>query len=90
MAHDDAGTPVTLPASFTVEWALSLTEKLDAASQHGNPAALRAVLPVEVLIGLWQAATTVLAAEPTLLEVSRWTTRDMCKESGTFLTRSHL
>ena len=79
MAHDDAATPVTIPALYTVEWARSLTEKLDAASQHGDPAALRAVLPVEVLIGLWQAATTVLAAEPTLLEVSKWTKRDKCK-----------
>lgn len=70
MALDDAATPITLPASYTVEWALSLTQKLDAASQNSDAAALRAVLPTEVLIGLWQAATTVLAAEPTLLEVN--------------------
>lgn len=69
MALDDAATPITLPASYTVEWALSLTQKLDAASQNGDAAALRAVLPAEVLIGLWQAATIVLATEPTLLEV---------------------
>ena len=76
MAFDDAAQksviePVVLPVTYTVEFALSLTAKLDAVSQRGDPAALRAVLPVEVLSELWQAAAAVLSREPTLLEVSR-------------------
>lgn len=75
MANDNATLiaaiePVKFPVTFTPEWALSLTQKLDAASQIGDPAALCAVLPLEVLSQLWLAATSVLAIEPTLLEVS--------------------
>lgn len=78
MAFDNAARiaaiqPVTLPVTYTVDWALSLTRKLDAASQIGDPTALSAVLPVEVLSELWQAATRILATEPTLLEVSKQT-----------------
>ena len=76
MAFDSAAQegviePVVLPVTYTAEFALSLTAKLDAASQSGDPAALRAVLPVEVLTELWLAASAVLTTEPTLLEVSK-------------------
>ena len=48
---------------------LSLTQRLDTATRSGSLTALRDVLPAEALSRIWEAATDLLAAEPTLLEV---------------------
>lgn len=69
VATQPVDEPIALPDKYTVEWALSLTERLDTASRTGDVASLRRVLPEDVLSQLWQAVTVVLAKEPTLLEV---------------------
>ena len=65
-------SPMSIPQSIDAEWVLRLTQRLDAATRSGSLTALRDVLPADALCHLWEAASSLLAAEPTLLEVNSW------------------
>ena len=71
--------------TFDVEWVLRFTHRLDAATRSGSLTALRDVLPADELRQLWDAASSLLAAEPTLLEVSPSSKRFVC---GTVLAHT--
>ncbi len=60
--------PLELPAAWTPAWCAEAAGALDAASRAG-PAALKAVLPQEVVCGLLERCHQLLQGEPTLLEV---------------------
>ena len=60
--------PLELPAAWTPAWCAEAAAALDAASRAG-PAALKAVLPQEVVCGLLERCHQLLQGEPTLLEV---------------------
>jgi serine/threonine-protein phosphatase 5 len=61
--------PLALPAAFTPAWCAEAAAALDAASRAG-PAALKAVLPQDVVCALLERCQQLLQAEPTLLEVA--------------------
>lgn len=60
--------PLELPAAFSAAWCSEAAGALNAASQAG-PAALKAVLPADVVCTLLERCQQLLQAEPTLLEV---------------------
>lgn len=60
--------PLELPAALTPAWCAQAAAALDAASRAG-PAALKAVLPQDVVCALLERCQQLLQAEPTLLEV---------------------
>ncbi len=70
---------MSIPQTFDVEWVLRLTHRLDAATRSGSLTALRDVLPADELSQIWEAASSLLAAEPTLLEVSLSSKRSVCQ-----------
>lgn len=66
-AHQEL-RPLELPAAFSAAWCSEAAGALNAASQAG-PAALKAVLPADVVCALLERCQQLLQAEPTLLEV---------------------
>jgi len=61
--------PIVLPESFTSAFAQTLSQRLEAATRGGIP--VKSVLAADVAAQLFEAATKLLAIEPTLVDVSR-------------------
>ena len=64
---DETDTAIKLPEVYDSGFALLLARKLNAATRKGLP--LKTLLPAETAAALFLAVTTLLAKEPTLLEV---------------------
>lgn len=60
--------PLLLPATYNIEFAQDLSQRLDAATRGGVP--IKHVLAADVAAELFETATKLLATEPTLVEAS--------------------